>query len=63
MIQEEKDLCKTCGNYWEDFVVSPIKQYTPHCSIADKKEGFRKMGDVVPYPCIECPFNSYITKN
>lgn len=62
MTQEDKDICKTCDNYWEDFVVSPVKRYISHCSIADKKEGFGKMEDVVPYPCIECPFNNYIKK-
>ena len=63
MTLEDKDICKTCDNYWEDFVVSPVKRYISHCSVADKKYGFRKMEDVVPYPCIECPFNGYIKKN
>lgn len=62
MTQNEKDLCKTCDNYWEDFVVLPIKQYISHCSVVDKEKGLGKMEDVVPYPCIECPFNSYIKK-
>lgn len=59
----DKDLCKTCCNCWQDLAVWPVKQYVSHCVILDKKEGFVRMDDVVPYPCIECPFNSYNRKN
>lgn len=62
MIQQEKDLCKTCNNYWEDFIISPVKQFIPHCSIIDRKYGFKNMDEVVSHPCVECSFNSYIKK-
>lgn len=56
-----KDLCKTCSHYWVDFPL-PLEQYVSHCEIVDKKIGFRKMDDAVPYPCLNCPFNSYKKK-
>ena len=57
----EKDLCKTCSHYWVDYPF-PIEQCIGHCEIADVKIGFGKMGEVVPYPCIDCPFNAYQKK-
>ena len=56
-----KDLCKTCSHYWVDFPL-PLEQYVGHCEIADVKIGFEKMDEVVPYPCIDCPFNAYQKK-
>ncbi len=56
------DLCKTCNHYWVDFPL-PLENVVPHCSIADEKVGFGKMDEVVPYPCVECPFNCYSKKN
>lgn len=55
----KNDLCKTCENYWTDFVVRPEKQYIARCN----KIGLGKcLDEVVPYPCIKCPFDSYVEK-
>lgn len=67
------DLCKTCLHYWVDYPLqiidkqtfdSPIKldHYISHCEIVDEKIGFNKMNEVVPYPCVNCPFNAYKKK-
>ena len=61
MTREDKDLCKSCTHYWVDFPL-PLDHAVPHCSIIDDKVGFSHMDDVVPYPCIECPFNCYTKK-
>lgn len=62
MMQEEKDLCKTCEHYWQDFPL-PLDHYVSHCSILDNKiNTFECMDEVVDYPCLECPFNSYKKK-
>lgn len=60
--KENKDLCKSCSNYWVDFPL-PLEYIEYHCSIVDEKVGFGKMDEIVPYPCIECPFNCYSKKN
>lgn len=62
MTQEVKDLCKSCKHYWVDFPL-PLENIVSHCSVADKKVGFGKMNDIVPYPCAKCPFNCYSKKN
>lgn len=59
--EENKDLCKTCGHYWFDFPM-PLEQVISHCEIVDKQIGWNKMDENVPYPCLECPFNSYTKK-
>ena len=51
------DLCKTCEHYWLDFPL-PLDHYESHCEILDRKSG-KLLDDIVPYPCLECPFNSY----
>ena len=58
---ETKDLCKTCENYWEDFSL-PLEYVVSHCEIVDKKNFNKFMNDIVPYPCLECPFNCYKKK-
>ena len=58
---KQEDLCKTCENYWTDFPL-PLEQAESHCVIVDEKIGFGKMNEVVPYPCLECPFNCYSKK-
>ena len=57
----KEDLCKTCEYYWIDFPL-PLEQAESHCTVADEKVGFGKMDEVVPYPCLECPFNCYSKK-
>lgn len=59
---EEKDLCLKCRHLWYDFPL-PLDAYIPHCDIADEKEGFRPLYEIVPYPCIKCPYDSYADKN
>ena len=63
MTQKDKDLCKTCEHYWIDFPM-PLDHYEPHCDIVDKKHGYRadKFAELVPYPCLECPFGCYSKK-
>ena len=61
MKQEDKDLCKTCEHYWVDFPL-PLDHVENHCGILDTKGGLKPMDDVVPYPCLECPFNCYKKK-
>lgn len=61
MTQEGKDLCKTCEHYWLNFPI-PLQRYIPHCEILDRNPGNRDMDEMVPYPCLNCPFNSYIKK-
>lgn len=62
MTQENKDLCKTCEHHWLDFPIKPEKHYVPHCEIVDERRGFKNMDDFVDYPCLKCPFDSYIKK-
>lgn len=58
--EKEKDLCKTCEHYWQDFPL-PLEQYISHCDILDRNT-YKPMDDIVPYPCTKCPFDSYIKK-
>lgn len=60
---QKQDLCKTCEHYWEDFPM-PLDRYIPHCEILDRKVGFidLNLDEVVPYPCVQCPFNCYLRK-
>lgn len=68
-----KDLCETCSHYWFDYPLqihdkqmfdSPLTldNRVPHCKIADNEIGFNTMNEVVPYPCVNCPFNAYKKK-
>ena len=59
----QKDLCKTCKHYWVDFP-TPLDHYEPHCEIIDEKYNFsaEKFAELVPFPCLECPFKCYIKK-
>lgn len=60
MTQEGKDLCKTCEHYWLDFPL-PLDKYIAHCEVLDKIGG-GLLDEVVEYPCLKCPFNSYNMK-
>jgi hypothetical protein len=55
---KQEDLCKTCVHYWFNFPLT-LDYIEPRCEIVDEKYGYDKMNEKVPYPCIECPFNSY----
>jgi len=63
MTQEGKDLCKTCEHYWLDFPM-PLDRYIARCEVLDKlgKGGSKLLDDVVEYPCLKCPFDSYSKK-
>ena len=62
MTQENKDLCKTCEHYWVDFPL-PLDHVEAHCEILDDEKGLlANMDDIVPYPCLKCPFNCYKKK-
>ena len=58
---QQKDLCKTCEHYWQDFPM-PLEQVISHCEILDKKPGNKSMDEIVPFPCTKCPFDSYLEK-
>jgi len=59
---ENNDLCRTCKYYWLDFPM-PLEKIVPHCEILDKKHELEvNMNDIVPYPCLKCPFNCYTKK-
>lgn len=53
-----EDICKTCIHYWTDFPL-PLDRCVPHCEIVDENHGFKDLDDVVPYPCLKCPFDCY----
>ena len=60
MTDKEKDICKTCKNYWCDFPL-PLDRYVPHCMVLDKDcMNEKSMDEVVSYPCTKCPFDSYV---
>lgn len=61
IMSENKDLCKTCEHHWLDFPI-PLESYISHCEILDTKPGNNKMDDVISYPCLKCPFDSYSKK-
>ena len=56
-----KDLCKTCEHYWKDFPL-PLERVVSHCEILDNMNFSKEMDEVVPYPCLKCPFDSYNKK-
>lgn len=62
-----EDLCKTCEHYWKDFPM-PLDEVICHCEIIDNKYGLyksskeHKMDELVPFPCLKCPFDSYSKK-
>ncbi len=58
---EQQDLCKSCEHYWTDFPL-PLDHVVPHCDILDERPGFVTMDEIVPYPCLMCPFNQYTNK-
>ena len=59
--RQEKDLCRTCEHHWLDFPL-PLNGFIAHCEILDRKPGNNNMDEIVPYPCLECPFDSYHRK-
>lgn len=58
---KEKDICQHCEHYWLDFPLL-LEEYVPHCEILDDKPGCHDMNDEISYPCLKCPFDSYIKK-
>jgi hypothetical protein len=58
---QENDLCKTCEHYWQDFPM-PLDAVIAHCEILEQKCFTELMEDVVPYPCLKCPFDAYKKK-
>ena len=58
---QQRDLCKTCEHYWQDFPM-PLEQIISHCEILDKKPGNKSMDEIVPFPCTECPIDGYSKK-
>ena len=60
-MENNKDLCKSCKHYWVDFPM-PLKYAISHCEILDAKNINQDMNEVVPYPCVKCPFNKYEIK-
>lgn len=63
IMNENNDLCKTCKYYWIDFPM-PLEKVISHCEILDEKYGLEvNMDDIVPYPCLKCPFDCYSKSN
>ena len=60
-MENNKDLCKTCKHYWVDFPM-PLEVAVSHCEILDEKSINQDMNEIVPYPCVSCPFNKYEKK-
>ena len=54
-----EDLCKQCEHYWTDFPL-PLDRVISHCSVLDKKPIGQDLDDIVPYPCLQCPFDSFV---
>lgn len=60
--KNNKDLCKTCLHYWQDFPL-PLESVVSHCDIVDETYGLStNMNEKVPYPCLKCPFDCYTKK-
>lgn len=61
---QNKDICLKCKNYWLDFS-SDFESYGSHCLIIDKDSRFigKTINEIVPFPCLECPFDSYVNEN
>lgn len=59
---KDKDICQKCNHYWLDFPM-PLDHYEPHCEVLDNMAGVHDMDKEVPYPCLECPFNSFDKKD
>lgn len=63
---KDKDICQKCEHFWLDFPL-PLDCYIPHCEELDKKtnliydpiKGSKSMDEIVEYPCLKCPFDSY----
>ena len=56
---ENEDLCVQCVHYWEDFLPS-LDITVAHCSILDENSTELDLDDFVEYPCLICPFNSFV---
>ena len=61
MTNKEKDLCNTCTHMWMDFPL-PLDHVIAHCDVADRVSGFKPLDEIVSYPCVKCPYNSYNAK-
>jgi hypothetical protein len=59
---DKDDLCKSCEHYWQDFPM-PLDRVVSHCEVLDRKGSLKEMNDVVPYPCLKCPFDSFNKKD
>lgn len=58
MDKHKTDLCILCKHFWKDFPM-PLDRCISHCEISDIINGFKPLDETVPYPCEECPFNSF----
>ena len=61
MDDKNKDLCKKCEHFWLDFPL-PLESFEPRCTELDKRDPLKPLDEVVPYPCLKCPFNSFLPK-
>ena len=58
---KSRDLCKTCEHYRQNFPL-PLTTVISYCDKVYEKYGLKPMDDIVPFPCLECPFNCYKKK-
>lgn len=58
----EQDLCSKCK--YVRVKVTDYLSIETHCEILDQKVGSinRDLDEVVPFPCLECPFECYLPK-
>ena len=58
---KSKDLCQKCEHFWHDFPM-PLERVYCRCEELDKRMKYEDLDDVVPYPCLKCPCNSFLPK-
>lgn len=60
-MEEKLDLCTLCENHWNDFPL-PLERLVSHCLVIDRMGTSKTMDELVPYPCVKCPFDSFYGK-
>lgn len=61
MTDKEKDLCKKCQHFWQDFPM-PLDRVYSRCEVLDEKKVYEDLDEIVPYPCMKCPENAFLPK-
>ena len=62
MSDKEKDLCLHCEHRWTDFPM-PLERAYCRCEVLDRKGvKYEDLDEVVQFPCLKCPFDSFLRK-